>query len=146
MSAEETVTVCWTYAGRRLGDTTKPVHEWVDTDDKARRFAGVAGSAVGGIYEIDTTPDGSQCYPGSLKFTGDKLDDPDRVAQWQLLDKQTRATVAMQAAERRASKHTELESAMAPLIRVVQGCRTRADANAVIQRIQADLTEAWWSK
>lgn len=151
MSAEtETkVVVRLVYAGRVLGDTTKPNHAWAREGDLDNpfTFGKLAGTVVGGIYEIDAADTtASRVFPDSLRYAGEKIEDTDLIAGWEARDRATRDTLNRQAAERRAGRDSELDRMLEPLKRAVQSQRTRADAQAVISRISAELNEAWWTK
>lgn len=144
------VTIRLVYAGRVVGDTTKPDHAWVAAEDPAgppMRYSKLAATVVGGIYAIESLDAaGSTVYPSTLAYAGEKIDDVDLIAGWEARDRATRDTLNRQAAERRAARDSELDRMLAPLKRAVQSQRTRADAQAVIARVSAELHEAWWTK
>lgn len=145
MSTREQITL--TYAGRRLGKNSKVIHEWIH-GDRELYFAKLVGSAIGGLYSVDADLDGDgvSVFQDTLRYTGEKIDDVEQVAVWQAADQSARTSAAERAAERRHSKSTELDEALAPVLRLIQRARTRSEAQAIARVVGDKLDEAWWKR
>lgn len=135
------------YTGRRLNAEGKALHAWL-LDERGLYYTKLKGKSVGGIYTVDAdVNDGTvSVYPGSLKYTGQKITDTDRIATWQAADQAARDSVAEAAAERRHAKSAELDAALEPLLRIARSTRTAAGLRALVQVVSNKITEAWWKR
>lgn len=153
MTESQVETLTLVYAGRRLPKAgAKPNHAWYrpeNLDDDLTFGPQSAGAAIGGLYTVDgQTNDsgGVSIYPSTIRFTGERIDDTDRIATWQAVDQETRSHLALQAGERKYAQSAELERALEPLIRLTQSARTRGEATAIRNAVVERLNEAWWKR
>lgn len=135
------------YIGRRLNEKSKVIHAWL-LGEREVYYDKVAGQVVGGIYAMNAVVDDTNLsvYRSTMRYTGQKVDDVDQVAAWQLADQHARTTAAEAAAERRHAKSTELDAALAPLVAVVRKVRTVAEARALAKVVADKILEAWWNR
>lgn len=150
---QETHQLTIVYAGARQSSKAKPNHLWVvgehlDDESSTLAFQKLGpGCVIGGVYTVEADdPDGSRVYPTSAEYVGRKVDDPERVAAWEALDRAARDAHARAAAERKAARDSELEFALKPAQRIVNHARSRHEALAMADVIRQRLVDGWWDR
>ena len=115
---EDKITRSIIYRGRRWNGS-KVTHSWQAVEGgQELSFAKVAGTVIGGIYEIATLPGDeiTTVYPSTLGYSGSKHHDDAEVAIWQASDSRVRREQASQKAERAAARSGPLDDAIEPML------------------------------
>lgn len=138
----------WAYLGRRLPSDgkTKPWHAWQDETGRELHYTDGA-AVIGGIYEVEVLreEESVRARIKGAKYLGRKVD-ADEVARNEALDAGTRQELARQAAERKHARSSELDEALAPVLRIARSCRTRHEATMLASVVSSKITEAWWTR
>lgn len=138
----------WHYAGRRQpAKGAKALHAWLDSQDKVLHY-GVGAGVIGGAYDVEVWREDDSVRAGVARATyaGEKHDDQDLVARWELADLTTRQVLAAGAAERRHAKDTSLERNLAGVRRLAAQCRTQDELAALQELVRRETSRAWWSR
>lgn len=90
-TTEDLISADWTFCHRTIADDKKLASIWLDHHGTERVFHGVpAGARPGTVWTIRCTPDGTRAAMAKPHYTGRRIDEPDRVAAWAIVDEAAR--------------------------------------------------------
>lgn len=134
------------YQGRRLGQGAKLLHTF-DHDGTPASFAKAPHGVIGGKYtikaDLGAEDEPISIYPSTLHYDGSKIDDTDLVAVWEAADRAAWDTSRRLAMERKHKRSSELDQALAPLLRVIDRATTYQETEAIINVVTRKLNGAW---
>lgn len=139
MTEENTrVTRRFVYAGRLLTTKKALCHTWLEADDpeRVRLLPKAKATVIGGIYTIDV--DGDQYYPGSVAFTGERVE-PEEVAALEAAAHAEGVRHAQAALEKNMARESELKALCAPLRALVGKQVGWANRSALLAYITTEI-------
>jgi hypothetical protein len=141
--SDDRVTRRFVYAGRLLTGKGTLCHAWVAEEDVAgdtvRLFPKAKGSAIGSVYTIDLTDDGTSYYNNSVQYTGDRADS-DVVLKLEATAHADGVRHARMALEKNHSRESEIKALCAPLRELVGKQVGWANRSALIAYITSEIS------
>lgn len=144
-------TARFVYVGKRQ-HSRGLAHAWLredDLDGDEMLYTKLKASVVGGVYEVEIVEqddDHTTVRAGTLGWQGEKVDDGDLVANWELRSRAAQQAHDVEKAEKRAASDSELARAMDPLRRIIwrdgNPSRRWALAHAITQELMRPPTKA----
>jgi hypothetical protein len=136
----------WYYKGQRTnGD--RLVEAWQDPSGRELWYGKPKkGYVIGGEYEVRVKREDTQVTRyGNPVWTGARAD-PDvyPVTDWELYDRAAKLKVTFARRHADATKQTELNAALIPLIKIARGCRNQTDRDALVATVIGALNRQAW--
>lgn len=141
---EEPTTERWVCLGRRWSTGRRRLYTvWRSQADGTDRYYTALPGVVGGRYEVTVSRDGdSRTVHGTPTFT-DRADLPaDEIGAWEVADRAAYATHRAHTLEASAKRTSEVDTALAPLLRIAARLTAYADREALARYVAAKVHTA----
>lgn len=140
--AEET----WVYGGIRLGTDNKRWGSFTDAAGEVRQYAfrKMTGFVLGGHHTVLVAHSGGSVWVrGIPAWQGTRIDDEDLRRQWAAEERAALIREAEAKAVKAGRRDSDLDAALAPLLKIVTGLRTTADVDALNAYVLRQIYVAW---
>lgn len=138
MSADEFTTQRWTFAGCRMGSDKKLSNAWIDHHGESHWFPKTGSPIVGGIYEVESTADGSRArLKGGLVFVGRASDYP---SEWDLKHREATTLQEMYRAEAKAKADNPLGNMTLNEVRAMMAKRLPSQRAGMLAAVISYIT------